>query len=73
LQHEDCDVFDGEREVGRIYKVDAFSGSETWFCGVLFQVTKRKSYGYAVSLDQAKNGFKAEYIAWKQSENTGAG
>jgi hypothetical protein len=33
-QHEDCEVFDGEREVRRIYQVYAFGGNETWFWGV---------------------------------------
>jgi hypothetical protein len=32
---------------------------------VSFQVTKRKSYGYAASLEEAKTGFRAEYEAWK--------
>jgi hypothetical protein len=30
-QHEDYDVFDGEREIGRIYLVDGFDSKETWF------------------------------------------
>jgi hypothetical protein len=33
--------------------------------GVSFQVTKRKSYGYATSLDEAKAAFKVEYLAFK--------
>jgi hypothetical protein len=61
-QEEDFDVFDGERDVGRVYLVDGYGGKETWFWGVSFQLTGRKSYGYAASLDAA---FKAEYAAWK--------
>jgi hypothetical protein len=64
-QHEDYDVFDGDREIGRIYLVDFEVGQETWFWGVSFQVTKRKSYGYATSLEEAKAAFWAEYLAFK--------
>jgi hypothetical protein len=52
-QDEDYDVFDGDRDVGRIYRLDDRPDSG-WFWGVSFQVTKRKSYGYALSLDDAK-------------------
>jgi len=64
-RHNDFDVFDGERDVGRIYLVDAYGGNETWFWGVSFQLTGRKSYGHPASLDEAKAAFKAEYEAWK--------
>jgi hypothetical protein len=37
-QHEDYDVFDGDREIGRIYLVDGHDGNQTWFWGVSFQV-----------------------------------
>ena len=57
-QDEDYDVFDGDRCVGRIYPVDSFGGNETWFWGVSFQLTNRKSYG----------AFKVEYLAWKGTE-----
>jgi hypothetical protein len=60
-QDEDYDVFD----VGRIYLVDSYGGNETWFWGVSFQLTGRKSYGHAPSLDEAKTAFKTEYAAWK--------
>ena len=53
-QDEDYDVFDGDRDVGRIYLVHSDDGTETWFWGVSFQVTKRKSYGYAMSLEEAE-------------------
>jgi hypothetical protein len=62
-QDEDYDVFDGDREIGRIYLIDSQAGS--WFWGVSFQVIKRKSYGYALSLDEAKAAFRAEYETWK--------
>jgi hypothetical protein len=60
-QHEDYDVVDGEREVGRIF-LDA---NHAWFWGVDFQLTGRKSYGHAVSLEEAKAAFRAEYEKWK--------
>jgi hypothetical protein len=65
-QHEDYDVFDGDRDVGRIYLVDGFEGKETWFWGVSFRVTKRKSYGYALSFGDAKVAFRAEYETWQR-------
>jgi hypothetical protein len=70
-QHEDYDVFDGEREIGRIYLIDGYDGKETWFWGVSFQVTKRKSYGYALSLDDAKAAFRAEYETWQREAANG--
>jgi hypothetical protein len=66
-QHEDYDVFDGERDVGRIYLVDGNAGNETWFWGVDFTITNRKSYGHSSSLDEAKAAFRAEYERWKKS------
>jgi hypothetical protein len=48
----DFDVFDGDRDVGRIYRVD--HRPELWFWGVSFELTGRKSYGRAPSLDEAK-------------------
>ena len=65
-QDEDYDVFDGDREVGRIYLVDAYGGNETWVWGVSFQLTGRKCYGHATSLDDAKAAFKAEYESWQR-------
>jgi hypothetical protein len=64
-QDEDSDVFDGECDVGRIYRVNDFPGRESWFWGVSFDLTKNKSYGYADSLDAAKAAFRAEYERWK--------
>jgi hypothetical protein len=40
---------------------------------VSFQVTKRKSYGYATSLEEAKAAFRVEYEAWKGTEKGGTG
>jgi hypothetical protein len=70
-QDEDYDVFDGDREVGRIYLID--SQASSWFWGVSFQVTKRKSFGYALSLEDAKAAFRAEYEAWKGTGKGGTG
>jgi hypothetical protein len=44
-QDEDYDVFDGEREIGRIYRVTDLPESP-WLWGVSFQVTRRKNYGH---------------------------
>jgi hypothetical protein len=60
-QHEDYDVFDGHRCVGRIF-LDA---NHTWFWGVSFQLTGRKSYGHAATLDEAKAAFRNEYGTWR--------
>jgi hypothetical protein len=60
---DDFDVFDGDRLVGRVYRVN--SSEEIWFWGVSFLLTNRKSYGHADSLDEAKAAFRTEYLAWK--------
>jgi hypothetical protein len=57
----DFDVFDGEREVGRIYRVTDQPESP-WFWGVSFHLTGRKSYGHADSLEEAKSAFRTEYM-----------
>ena len=67
-QHEDYDVFDGEHDVGRIYLVDGYDGNEIWFWGVSFQLTGRKSYGHATSLEEAKAAFRAEYGRWQREQ-----
>jgi hypothetical protein len=67
-QHNDFDVFDGDRNIGRIYLADQFRDYERWFWGVSFQLTGPKSYGDADSLDGAKALFKAEYDKWKASQ-----
>jgi hypothetical protein len=52
--------------VGRIYLADRFHDYQRWFWGVNFQRTGAKSYGdQAMSLDEAKALFKAEYERWK--------
>jgi hypothetical protein len=60
----DFDVFDGDRNVGRIYGVGGRADGE-WFWGVSFQLTGKKRYSRSPSLDDAKAAFKAEYLAWK--------
>jgi hypothetical protein len=64
-QEADYDVIDGERAVGRIYRVTDQPDS-LWFWGVCFQVIARKSYGYTDSLDEAKAAFRAEYERWQR-------
>jgi hypothetical protein len=59
----DYDVFDEDRHVGRIYLVAPPRSSESWFWGVSFQVTKRKCYGYALSLEGAKEALREGYLA----------
>jgi hypothetical protein len=66
-QHEDYDVFDGDRDVGRIYRLDDRPDSG-WFWGVSFQLTGRKSYGRAESLEEAKAAFRAEYEVWQREQ-----
>jgi hypothetical protein len=61
------------RDVGRIYLVDSNEGAEIWFWGVSFQLTGRKRYGRAESLDEAKAAFRAEYLAWKGTDKGSAG
>jgi hypothetical protein len=61
LSETDFDVFDGDRDVGRIFR----QADGAWFWGVSFQLTARKSFGNAASLDEAKAAFRAEYERWK--------
>ena len=63
-QDDDFDVFDGERCVGRIHRVNA--PTEIWFWAVRFKLTGRKSYGNAETLDEAKATFRAEYLRLRQ-------
>ena len=39
------DVFDGYRDVGRIYFVEFYKGRGHWFWGMSFKITGRKSFG----------------------------
>ena len=68
LQLDDYDVFDGDYEVGRIYLVHAENRAETWFWNISFQITKRKSYGYASSLQAAKAASQEEYDRWRRRQ-----
>jgi hypothetical protein len=61
-QDDDYDVFDGKRDVGRIFQ----QADGQWFWGVAFHLTRRKSYGHAPTLDDAKAAFKAEYERWQR-------
>jgi hypothetical protein len=61
----DFDVFDGERDVGRIFQ--QMDGQ--WFWGVSL-IVGRKSYGHAPSLDEAKAAFRAEYERWLRETGT---
>jgi hypothetical protein len=60
----DYDVYDGDRAVGRIYSVGGRPDGE-WFWGIAVQLTGRKNYASARSLDAAKAAFRAEYEAWQ--------
>jgi hypothetical protein len=64
-EDEDYDVFDGDHALGRIYLVRSTEHADTWFWGVSFHVTKRKSFGYASSLEEALAAFQAEYVAFE--------
>jgi hypothetical protein len=66
----DYDVFDGDRDVGRIYRVD--DQPEVWFWGVSFMLTGKKSYGHTPTLKEAKTAFKATYLEWKTNEKAPA-
>lgn len=59
---DDFDVFDGDRVVGRVYRLNSPDG--IWFWGVSFLLTNRKSCGHAASLDEAKAAFREEYEKW---------
>jgi hypothetical protein len=60
----DFDVFDGDRDVGRIYGVGGRPDGQ-WIWGVSFQLTGKKRYGRSPSLDDAMAEFKAAYAAWQ--------
>ena len=55
----DSDVLDGERKVGRIYRVTDHPDSP-WFWGD----TRRKSYGTESTREKAMAAFKADYERW---------
>jgi hypothetical protein len=67
--HEnDFNVFDGDRKLGRIYRVTDEPTSH-WFWGLSFELIRRKSCGYALSLDEATAAFKVEYLASRTHMN----
>jgi hypothetical protein len=65
-QHEDYDVFDGDRDVGRIYFQEVYNGRGLWFWAVSFEVTGCNIFTHAASLDDATAAFKAEYERWRK-------
>jgi len=48
-------VFDGERAVGRIYRINA--ATELWWCDLSFMLTGRKGYGIAETREEAMAAF----------------
>jgi hypothetical protein len=58
----DFTVFDGDRNVGRIYRLN--SAHEEWFWGARLVVVNEPMRGYAPSLDEAKAAFEAAYSDW---------
>jgi hypothetical protein len=62
-QQDDFDVYDDDGVVGRIYRVNA--NEDLWFWGIAFNLTDRKNYGHADSLDAAKAAFQVRYRAWR--------
>jgi hypothetical protein len=67
-QHEDFDVFGGERESRPRLSGRCLRRKRNLVWGVSFQLTGRKSYGHAPTLDDAKAAFKAEYAAWRATQ-----
>jgi hypothetical protein len=55
---------------GRIYLIDRSRGIETWFWGVSFEPTRKRSHGNVMSLEEAKAAFRAEYEAWQRETGT---
>jgi hypothetical protein len=75
LGDNDYDVFDGDRDVGRIYLIDRYDGNETWFWGLAFEYQRpgHEGYGRTESLEEAKATFRVEYAAWKGTDTGSAG
>jgi hypothetical protein len=67
-QAEDYDVVDpnGDRTVGRIYKLDEFPGRERWLWGldVEAHLDGVKRYGHAALRADAMAAFKNAYVRW---------
>ena len=51
----DYDVFDGDRNVRRIYLIYGYGGNEIWFSGL----TGRQSYGHVSTLKNARRDQRA--------------
>jgi hypothetical protein len=67
---DDYDVFDGERDVGRIFRINA--APEVWWWGVGFQLTGRKSHGTADSLDAPRQPSRRNTSDGSESGHEGA-
>jgi hypothetical protein len=61
-------VFDGERAVGRIYRINA--ATELCWWGVSFMLTGRKGYGIAETREEAMAAFEVEYEHWLQERGS---
>ena len=61
-------MFDGERAVGRIFRINA--ATELWWWGVSFMLTGRKGYGIAETREEAMAAFKVEYEHWLQERGS---
>jgi hypothetical protein len=61
---------DSERDVGRIYRINA--ATESWWWGVSFMLTRRKNYGTAETREEAMSAFREEYERWQREKQDGA-
>ena len=59
---DDYDVLDGDRHVGRIYRITDHPDSP-WFWSLL---TRHKRYGTTDTRERAKAAFEAEYERWQK-------
>jgi hypothetical protein len=63
-------MFGDDREVGAHLSGRPLRGHETWFWGISFELTRKRSYGNVMSLEEAKAAFRAEYEAWQRETGT---